>query len=127
MSERLWKILEEKKEKQYEDFVFALRHCGRFLLNASDDEIDDILDDFGLMMWALEDGNLELYLTEGWINEDIYRKCRRLRKRYKDVRNGKPDTWNYQAVRGSELWRKVIELSEEIQSMLYYIDRKFCV
>lgn len=127
MSEKLWKILEEKKERQYENFVFALNQCGKFLLNASDDEIEThIFEDFNLWIrCSLKNETLELFMDEGWINESIQQKCVEMRKRYMDVVNGQPDTWTYQAVRESKLWREVMELSDEIKSMLYYIDRKF--
>lgn len=111
------------KEEMYQSFVFTLDLCGKFLLNVRDDVIKEFLfEDFdiGLKKYFFED-NLEMFLDEGWIKEEIKAKCMKLQSLFIDVKINHPQIWNVQAVRTSRLWREILDLADEINSLIFTI------
>lgn len=110
------------KEDRYRRFVFTLQQCGQYLVNASDDTIETcIFEDFDIgIRGDISDENLELFIYEGWIDEEIKEKCLKLQSLFLNIHNKHPQIWNIQSVRTSGIWREVLELSDEIRSLLYY-------
>ena len=122
---RIGKLLdkyEKVKEDRYQRFVFTLQQCGKFLVNASDETIETwIFEDFDIgIRGDICDENLELFIYEGWINEEIKDKCSKLQSLFLNIFNKQPQIWNIHSVRTSEVWQEVLELSDEIKSLLYY-------
>ena len=113
---------ERVKEDRYQRFVYALQQCGKFLMTASDETIETcIFEDFDIgIRGDICDENLELFIYEGWINEEIKDKCLKLQSLFFNIHNKHPQIWNIQSVRTSKVWREVLELSDEIKSLLYY-------
>lgn len=113
---------EKVKEDRYQRFVFTLQQCGKFLVNASDETIETcIFEDFDIgIRGDICDENLELFIYEGWINEEIKGKCSKLQSLFLNIFNKQPQIWNIHSVRTSEVWQEVLELSDEIKSLLYY-------
>lgn len=117
MSDKYYKV----KEDRYQGFVFTLQQCGKFLVDASDDTIETcIFEDFDIGIRSdICDENLDLFAYEGWISEEIKNKCLKLKSLFLNIYNKQPQIWNIQSVRTSEIWREVLELSDEIKSLLY--------
>lgn len=113
---------EKLREDMYQRFVFTLRRCGKFLLNSTDTVIETyIFEDFDIGVRSdMCDQNLEIFIEEGWIDEDIKEKCLRLRKMFTDIQLKQSKLWNVQSVRISKTWLEILELSDEIKSLLYY-------
>ena len=118
MSDKYYKV----KEDRYQRFVFTLQQCGEFLVDASDDTIETcIFEDFDIgIRGDICDENLDLFIHEGWISEEIKNRCLKLQSLFLNIHNKQPQIWNIQSVRTSEIWREVLELSDEIKSLLYY-------
>ena len=122
--ERIGEMLDKyKKHKKdmYDRFVFTLNQCGEFLLKATDEIIETcIFEDFDIGVRSdICDNNLDIFIEEGWINEEIKEKCYRLRNLFLNLQ-GKSQIWNIQSVKISKDWRVILELSDEIKSLLYY-------
>lgn len=117
MSDKYYKV----KEDRYQRFVFTLQQCGKFLVDTSDDTIETcIFEDFDIGIRSdICDENLDLFIYEGWISEEIKNKCLKLQGLFLNIYNKQPQIWNIQSVRTSEVWREVLELSDEIKSLLY--------
>lgn len=118
MSDKYYSV----KEDRYRRFVFTLQQCGKFLVDASDDTIETcIFEDFDIgIRGDLCDENLDLFIYEGWISEEIKSKCLKLQSLFLNIHSKQPQIWNIQSVRTSEIWREVLELSDEIKALLYY-------
>lgn len=108
------------REYMYERFVFTINQCGKFLLNATDEVIETcIFEDFDIGVRSdICDENLEIFMEEGWINEEIKEKCLKLRGLFFNIQK-QSQIWNIQSVRISKVWRELLELSDEIKSLLY--------
>ncbi|MCX4341913.1 MAG: hypothetical protein OSJ72_20090 [Lachnospiraceae bacterium] len=113
---------EKIKEDIYERFVFTLNQCGKFLLSATDEVIETcIFEDFDLGIRSdFCDEILEMFITQGWIDNDIVDKCKQLKSLFLNIDASRAQLWNIGSVRFSSEWREVMELSDEIKSMLYY-------
>lgn len=113
---------EKVNEDKYQRFIFTLQQCGKFLMNASDETIETcIFEDFDIgIRGDLCDANLELFIYEGWIDEEIRDKCLKLQSLFFNIYNQQPKLWNIQSVRTSKVWQEVLGLSDEIKSLLYY-------
>lgn len=118
MSDKYYSV----KEDRYRRFVFTLQQCGKFLVDASDDTIETcIFEDFDIgIRGDLCDENLDMFIYEGWISEEIKSKCLKLQSLFLNIHSKQPQIWNIQSVRTSEIWREVLELSDEIKALLYY-------
>lgn len=113
---------QQLREDKYQEFLFTLNQCGKFLLNASDDKIGEcIFEEFVIGIRAdAHDDNLEMYIDEGWIDEEIREKSVRLRELFSDVEFNHPEIFNVESVRTSEVWREILNLADEIKELLYY-------
>ena len=113
---------EKLREDRYQRFVYTLNQCGKFLLNSTDEVIETcIFEDFDIgVRGDMCDDNLEIFIEEGWIDEEIKEKCLQLRSLFLNVQSGQSQIWNIQSVRTSKVWLEVLELSDEIKSLLYY-------
>lgn len=111
---------QKPREYMYERFVFTINQCGKFLLNATDEVIETcIFEDFDIGVRSdICDENLEIFMEEGWINEEIKEKCLKLRSLFLNIQK-QSQIWNIQTVRISKVWRELLELSDEIKSLLY--------
>ncbi len=111
--ERIW--------TRYEDFKNVLNHCGLFLLEASDDDIDyHIFEEFDdLAPVFFQDDLQRLFIVNGLIDEEISEKCRILRDRYEAILPEHPELWNRQAIRDHEEWRIILALADEIKGLLF--------
>lgn len=110
------------KMDRYERFVYALNQCGRFLVNANNKVIETcIFEDFDIgVRGDISDENLDIFIEEGWINEEIRGKCILLRKMFLNISENQPILWNPQAVKTSKEWLEILNLSDEIKMLLYY-------
>lgn len=110
----------EKKEKRYERFIDTLNECGVFLLSANDKEIEyRIFLNFDIDVRSqLCEENLDIFVSEGWIDESIRDKCRKLRDLFCEIQTAYPQIWNIASVRTSEKWREILRLSDEIKEKL---------
>ena len=113
---------EKIKEDRYQRFVFTLNQCGKFLLDATDEDIETcIFEDFDIgVRGDICDDNLEIFIDEGWIDEEIKEKCLQLRSLFLAIQTEQSQIWNIQSVRISKVWLEILELSDEIKSLLYY-------
>ena len=123
--ERIGKMLnkyEKLREDRYQRFVYTLNQCGKFLLNSTDEVIETcIFEDFDIgVRGDICDDNLEIFIEEGWIDEEIKEKCLQLRSLFLNIQAGQSQIWNIQSVRISKVWLEILELSDEIRSLLYY-------
>lgn len=59
-------------------------------------------------------------MLKGWIDEEIKEKCLILKSLFLDIADSHPQLWNVQAVKASEMWIKIMRLSDEIRGMIYY-------
>ena len=110
------------KVDRYERFVYALNQCGKFLLNSDDKIIETcIFEDFDIgLRGDISDENLEIFIDEGWINEEIMEKCLQLRTLFFNISEEQSLLWNPHAVKKSKEWLEILNLSDEIKSLLYY-------
>ena len=72
IGETLDKYQQLNKDK-YERFVFTLNQCGKFLVSATNEMIETcIFEDFDVgVRGDICDENLDLFIDEGWIDENI--------------------------------------------------------
>ena len=108
-------------QKRYEWFANTLEECGTFLINADDDIIKGrIFEDFDIdVRCHLSDSELQFFMDSCMIYEDIRKKCVQLRNKAVEVFENN-ELRSVNAVRTSKAWREILELSDEIRSMLYY-------
>ena len=121
--ERIGEMLnkyQKLREDRYQRFVFTLKQCGIFLLDATDEVIEtNIFENFDIGVRSdICDDNLDIFIDEGWIDEKIKEKCLELRNLFLNIQT--EQIWNIQSVRVSKVWRQILELSDEIKSLLYY-------
>lgn len=112
---------EKVKEDRYSRFVYSLNQCGMFLLHSSDKMIETCLfEDFDIgARGDISDDNLEIFMYEGWIDENIKEKCIELRELFLKIHSEMPQLWNVQSVKTSPVWHDILTLSDSIKSMLY--------
>ena len=110
------------KEERYQRFVFTLNQCGIFLVNDANERIETcIFENFDIGVRVdISDENLELFMDEGWIDEEIKEKCLELKRKFLNIQKPKSLIWNIQSVRESNVWKEILELSDEIKKLLYY-------
>lgn len=113
---------EKLREDRYQRFVYTLKQCGKFLLHSTDEVIETcIFEDFDIgVRGDICDDNLEIFIEEGWSDEEIKEKCLQLRNLFFNIQSGQSQIWNIQSVRTSKVWLEILELSDEIKSLLYY-------
>lgn len=108
-------------EKRYAEFKIVLKHCGCFLLSADVDDIEyHIFEEFDIgVRTYMYDDMLELFLDNGLIDDAIEEKCKMLRAFFVDIEPSSPELWNVSEVKQHPKWRIILELSDEIKTMLY--------
>lgn len=114
------KKIEEELRSRYERFIYTLNQCGLFLLNATDDEIETcIFENFYTGIRSNMCDDLELFILEGWIDEEIKEKCRILISLFLDIKIKQQQIWNIQSVKTSGKWLDIMKLADEIKAMLH--------
>lgn len=108
-------------QRRYEDFVWTLEQCGVFLTEEDDITIGNcIFENFDIgVRSALSDVVLEMLKDNFMICEEISVKCVELRNKTVGIFD-RDELRNINAVKNAAAWREVLELSDEIKSMLYY-------
>lgn len=101
--------------EQYAYFKDAFEHCGKFLLNASDEDIEHhIFEEFDSECCSfLNIKTLDSLIEHYLITDEIYDKAFNLSMMFRRLE--RTELWNVWAVRESPEWLAVIELSEEIK------------
>ena len=111
------------KEHIYIGYIRTLESFSTDLLKEDDIIIGSrIFEDLDIYIRTyLCEENIKLYLDEGWIDHDIAEKSRGLFDSFCSIGKTSPELWNTEAVKNSEEWRILMDLSEEIREELYYI------
>ena len=109
---------ETNSTERYELFKEALSHCGKFLLNLADEDIEyHIFEEFdGDCTSFLNEKNLNRLLQTGKIPLEIVDMAHELSDKFRAFENTK--LWNVQSVKSSEEWLEVLELSDRIKREL---------
>ncbi len=109
-------------EKRYAEFKNVLKHCGCFLLSVDVDDIEyHIFEEFDIgVRTYMYDDMLELFLENGFIDEEIEKRCRLLRSAFVEIQPNYHELWNVQSVIKHPKWKNILELSDEIKGLLYY-------
>lgn len=104
--------------EQYEYFTSALSHCGTFLLNCNDKDVEyHIFEEFdGDCISFLSDTVLSALLSEQYISEEIYRLALNLAKSFRALEN--TALWNVNAVRNSKEWGDILTLADDINKKI---------
>lgn len=111
------------KENCYRRFINTLNECGIFLISADDEKIGYLIfEEFDIDVRSnLCDNNLSMFISEGWIDESIEEKCRKLRDSFCEIQTLYPQIWNIHSIRISEKWMEILKLSDEIKENLYFV------
>lgn len=111
------------KEKLYIGFIRTLEHFTTAVAGMDDIAVgtrvfEDL--DIYIRIYLCEE-NLNIYLDEGWIDNDIAEKSRGLFDTFCSLEKSSPELWNVKAVKTADEWRILMQLSEDIRAELYYI------
>ena len=100
------------------DYFDTLQQCGKNLLNMSDEEIGyRIFEEFdGGAISFLHENTLSELRKANLITETISQKSAKLRGKFMALES--TDLWNVGSVKCTKEWREVLELSDEIKSLL---------
>ena len=111
------------KENRYRRFINTLNECGTFLRSADDETIGYLIfEEFDIDVRSnLCGDNLAMFISEGWIDGVIEKKCRTLRDSFCEIQTRYPHIWNINSVRTSEKWLEILRLSDEIKENLYFV------
>ena len=104
--------------ERYELFEEALSHCGKFILNLADEDIEyHIFEEFdGDCTPFLNKYNLNLLRQSGKITMEIVDMALELSSKFRVLENTK--LWNVQSVKSSKEWLEILELSDYIKKEL---------
>lgn len=104
--------------ERYELFEEALSHCGKFILNLADEDIEyHIFEEFdGDCTSFLNKYNLNLLRQSGKITMEIVDMALELSSKFRVLESTK--LWNVQSVKSSKEWLEVLELSDYIKKEL---------
>ena len=107
----------DKNEAMHHRLIYSLKQCGKFLIDSTDEIIEiNIFENFDIsMINDASDDNLEMFVDNGWINEEIKEKCMELRNLYIDIKVNHPQLWNSKGVKTSKLWWEILDLADKIQ------------
>ena len=108
-------------EEQYELFKNTLAECGTDILLESEDIIEyKLFEEFAVdAVSFLHENMLDALLNEGMIDDDIYERCRKLRKMYLSMQSDS-SLRNASGVKEDAEWKELMQLSDEIQQKLYW-------
>lgn len=99
-------------------FLDTLSKCGLFLLNEDDNKIEYYLFeefDIGVISF-LHDDNLCILFESGLITSEVLRKSSELRRMVLEIQI--KDKWNLESVRSTPEWKRLLELADEIKSLI---------
>lgn len=104
--------------ERYELFKEALSHCGKFLLNLADEDIEyHIFEEFeGDCISFLNEKNLNRLLQTGKIPLEIVNMALELSSKFRALEG--TELWNMRSIRKDEKWLEIMELSDRIKSEL---------
>lgn len=107
-------------EERYNLFKNTLAECGSAILLESEDIIEyKLFEEFAVdVVSFLHENTLDIFLDEGMIDDDIYIKCKNLRKLYLSMQSDS-SLQNISHVKESSEWKKLMKLSDEIMQQLY--------
>lgn len=100
------------------DFVDTLQQCGMHLLKMSDEDIEyHIFEEFdGGAISFLHENTLSELKKANLITEIMLQKSAELRIKFMALID--TEQWNVDSVKYSKKWREILELSDEIKSLL---------
>jgi hypothetical protein len=104
--------------ERYELFKEALSHCGKFILNLADEDIEyHIFEEFdGDCTSFLNEYNLNLLRQSGKITMEIVDMALELASKFRALEG--TELWNMRSIRKDEKWLEIMELSDRIKSEL---------
>ena len=107
-----------EKNCEYELFKGTLDHCGKFLLGLSDEDVGYyIFEEFDSdCVSFLHENTLNPLRLSGVITQEIVDMALELSRKFRAPEG--TEHWNVQAVRNSEKWLEVLELSDRIKEKL---------
>ncbi len=102
--------------EKYAYFVDTLDHCGRFLLDASCEEIGyHLFEEFdGDARAFLCEANLDELTAAGYISREMAQSARLLRERFSQLEN--TPLWCAQAVKSALEWLEILALADHMKS-----------
>lgn len=102
----------------YAIFCSAMSHCGTFLLNCNDEEIDyNIFEEFdGDCVSFLSDISLNSLLAGNYITKEIYNSAVELARLFRALES--TSLWNTKAIKTNEKWLQVFLLADKINEQL---------
>lgn len=105
-------------DKLMELYVDTLQKCGTHLLKMGDEDIEyNIFEEFDIgVISFLHDETLLKLKKANLITEKVSQKSSALRNKFMELQN--TDQYNVESVRHSITWREILELSDEIKSLL---------
>ncbi|BFT70109.1 hypothetical protein [Paenibacillus sp. P36] len=105
-------------EELYELYVDTIKRCGTYLLDSDDLVIGyNIFEEFDIgAITFLHTDNLKKLVYDGLISYEMMFKSSTLRGKFLALQQG--DEWNINAVRQSSQWKEILELADEINSMV---------
>lgn len=108
-------------EERYENFKKTIQECGSYLLTESDDTIKhNLFEEFSIdVISFLHEDTLNLFLDEGMIDDDIFKKSIELRNSFMQLEKN-VELLSVEAVRAFEEWKRILRTSDEIRKMLYW-------
>jgi len=100
------------------DYVDTLKQCGLHLLEMSDEDIGYyIFEEFdGGAISFLHENTLSELKKANLITETVSQKSAELRSKFLALQD--TDLWNIDSVKRSKEWREILELSDEIKSLI---------
>ena len=113
--------------ERYELFKEALNHCGKFLLDLSDEDIAyHIFEEFdGDCTSFLNEKNLEHLRLSSKITLEIENMALELSSKFRALEN--TELWKVSSMRENERWFEILELSDCIKAELtQMVDRTSC-
>ncbi|CAM3610868.1 hypothetical protein PALU110988_30325 [Paenibacillus lupini] len=105
-------------EKLYEFYINTMKSCGTYLLSSNDSVIGyNIFEQFDIgAVSFLHRDNLQKLFEAGLINDEVMNKSLILRSEFLELQQS--DEWNINAVRYSSVWRQILKLADEINSLV---------
>lgn len=107
--------------ERYENFKNTIQECGSYLLTESDDIIKyNLFEQFPVdAVSFLHENTLNILLDEGMIDHDILQKSIELRNSFLELEKN-PDLFSIDSVKKLDIWKKVLEASDEIKELIYW-------
>jgi hypothetical protein len=105
-------------KKLMEFYLDTLTKSGLYLLNEDDDVIEyNIFEEFDIgVVSFFHIDNLKKLESSGLISKEVMDKSYKLREKVINLQQS--EKWNIEGVRCAKEWREILELSDEIKSML---------